>query len=168
MPSTECLQDELDDKPNLSTATQSTLHAPDLKLAACVRCYLSRSTLGADLRPSQRLNHFPASLYVTLHWQLAGTTDLAWMGDDELIPQGVFSMSFCGPRTVPFCSRNPGPARAFSVAMMPDAVQALTGLEMSTLVNQVQPLHQVLPPAWQAMAHGCPERRRRQPTHRHL
>ena len=152
MLSTDCLNDKLKDKPGLSPATQAALHAPDLKLAACVRCYLSRSTLGAALRPSQRLNHFPSSVYVTLNWHLAGTIDRAWMGEDEWVPQGIVGTSFCGPRTVPMCSRNPGPVHTFSVALMPDAVQALTGLDMSAHVNQAHPLHQVLDANWQAMA----------------
>ena len=137
---------------SLSTVTQSALRAPDLKLAACVRGYISRNTLGAELLPSQRLNHFPASVYVTLNWHLVGTVDLAWMGDEEVVPQGHVGMSFCGPRTVPFCARNPGPVHTFSVVLMPDAVQAITGLEMGPWVNRVQPLHQVLDREWQAMA----------------
>jgi len=132
-------------------ATRSALIAPSLALSSCVRAYITRSTVGAVLRPEQRLNHFPASPLCGLFWLIEGESLIVRRGDDELC-QPVPVVSFAGPHTVPMVSGNPGPVRAIMLGLFPQALQALTGLDLSAWVNRVGPVDAVLDGAWQAMA----------------
>lgn len=140
------------DRPGLSTATHAALLNPSLSLASCVRAYLTRSTLGAELRPDQRHNHYAASLYPTILWRIDGDTDWVRMGGVQVMGPEADKITFCGPKTVPSETRNPGPVRIFSVALLPDALQAITRLDLSAHVNRVSPLDEVLGQDWQAMA----------------
>lgn len=135
----------------IAATTHTALLAPRLSLASCVRAHLVRSTLGVDLTPQQRHNHFPASPLCCLSWLIQGQSTLVRRGDDttdECVP----TLSLIGPHTVPCVSANPGPIQAFMVVLLPQAVQALTGVNLSALVNRVVPMDAVLDPAWMAMA----------------
>lgn len=132
-------------------ATHSTLIPPRLELASCVRAYLTRSTVGAALRPEQRFNHFPASPLCSITWLLQGESAVVRRGEDsvnELVP----GISFAGPHVVPVVSANPGPVRSFTLLLIPEAVRALTDLDLADLVDRVVPLHSVLDTAWQDLA----------------
>jgi AraC-like DNA-binding protein len=131
--------------------THTALLAPRLSLASCVRAYLVRSTLGADLSPQQRHNHFPASPYCCITWLLHGESTRISLGDDttnEPIP----TLSFIGSHTQPCVSANPGPVHAFMMVLLPQAVQALTGVDLPSLVNRAVPLESVVDDAWLGMA----------------
>ncbi len=130
--------------------THSALMAPSLALSSCVRSYVTRSTVGAELRPEQRYNHFPASPLCGIFWMLQGESRLVRRGDEEVC-EPVPALSFAGPHTVPCVSVNPGPVRAFMLGLMPQSVQALTGVDMAAFVNRVVPIDAVLDASWQAM-----------------
>jgi AraC-like DNA-binding protein len=49
-------------------------------------------------------------------------------------------------------SVNPGPVRAFMLGLLPQAFQALTGVDLSVFVNRVVPIEAVLDDAWLGMA----------------
>lgn len=132
-------------------ATHSALIPPRLALASCVRAYLTRSTVGAALRPEQRFNHFPASPLCSITWLLQGESAVLRRGEDsvnELVP----GISFAGPHTVPVVSANPGPVRSFTVLLIPEAVRALADIDLADLVDRVVPLHSVFDTAWQDLA----------------
>jgi AraC-like DNA-binding protein len=131
--------------------THAALLAPSLSLASCVRAYITRSTLGADLSPQQRLNHFPASPLCALMWLLQGDSTIIRRGD-ATISEDLPALSFFGPHTQPFVSANPGPVQAFMVVLVPQAVQALTEVNLSTLVNRIVPLESLFDSAWMDMA----------------
>lgn len=131
--------------------TTSALIAPSLALASCVRSYVTRSTVGAVLRPDQRYNHFPASPLCGIFWLLEGESVIVGRGA-EVVHERVPRLSVAGPHTVPMVSVNPGPVRAFMLGLLPQAFQAMTGLDLSTLVNRVLAVDAVLDGAWQAMA----------------
>ncbi|WP_394790528.1 helix-turn-helix domain-containing protein [Rhodoferax sp.] len=135
-----------------ATPTRATLIAPSPSLAACVRAYVGRSTLGADLQPLQRLNYYPATPLCGLSWYSHGECYLLPTGDDGAAPQLLPRMSFFGPQSQPTVSRNPGPAEGFMLMLMPDALHALTGVDVGALVDRSLPLHQVLDADWCAMA----------------
>lgn len=132
-------------------ATTSALMAPSLALSSCVRSYITRSTVGAELRPAQRYNHFPASPLCGIFWLLEGESLIVRRGE-AWVHEPVPRVSFAGPHTVPMVSVNPGPVRAFMLGLLPQAFQALTGLDLSTCVNRVAALDEVLEGPWQAMA----------------
>lgn len=140
--------------PFLTATTHSALYAPRLSLASCVRAYVTRSTLGVDLLPQQRHNHFPAAPNCAIHWIIEGASVIVRRGDDG-INEAVHALSFSGPTTTPVISVNPGPAQGFILVLVPDAVQAMTGVDISQFVNRLVSFNQVFNLAWQAMAHSA-------------
>lgn len=144
---------------SVGAPTQSALIAPSLALSSCVRSYITRSTVGAALRPDQRYNHFPASPLCGIFWLLEGESLIVRRGE-ESVNEPVPTLSFAGPHTLPTVSVNPGPVRAFMLGLLPQAFQALTGLDLSAWVNRVGPVDAVLDGSWQAMAgavQGAPD-----------
>lgn len=131
--------------------TQTALLAPRLSLASCVRAYVVRSTLGVDLSPPQRRNHFPASPYCSITWILHGESIRIRLGDAP-VHEPIPMVSLIGPHTEPCISANPGPVHALMVVLLPQAVQALTGLDLAAMVNRAVPLESALDAQWQAMA----------------
>ena len=140
-------------------ATHSALVAPRLSLASCVRGYVTRSTLGCELRPEQRHNYFFASPLCTITFFLQGASQVIRRGD-EVVAEPLPTIAFSGPQTLPFVSVNPGPVQVLVVSLTPAAVVAMTGIDLSGVVNRVLPLERVLDPSWQAMAQavlGAPD-----------
>ena len=136
---------------NQEAGTFSALVAPSLGLASCVRSYVMRSTMDAELRPEQRYNHFPASPLCGIFWLLEGESRVVRRGEswvDEPVPR----VSFAGPHTMPVISVNPGPVRAFMLGLLPQAFQALTGLNLANWVNRIAPLNEVFDDSWKSMA----------------
>lgn len=133
------------------TSTHSALIAPGLALSSCVRAYITRSTVGAELRPDQRYNHLPATPLCGIYWLLHGEGNIIRRGDRQ-VHERVPPLSFAGPHTLPTVSFNPGPVRCFTLGLMPHALQALTGVSMADYVDRVVPLHEVLDPSWQTLA----------------
>ncbi|MDD5332456.1 MAG: AraC family transcriptional regulator [Rhodoferax sp.] len=133
------------------TLPHSALIAPRLSLSSCVRAYLTRSTLGANLRPDQRNNYFPASPLCGITWVLQGEAQLIRRGN-EWVSEPVPTVSFAGPHTVPVVHANPGPVQAFMLALMPQALRAMAGVNIACHVNRIVPISSVLDASWQAMA----------------
>lgn len=131
------------------------LMAPSLGLASCVRAYVARSTVGVDLLPQERFNHFPASPLCGISWFMHGVADV--MPDDgrDAAPQRLPPISFFGPHTRPTVSHNPGPAHGFMLLMLPDALHAMTGVDVTLQVDRQSPLQQVLDADWCQMAQAA-------------
>ncbi|MDP3653428.1 MAG: helix-turn-helix domain-containing protein [Rhodoferax sp.] len=130
--------------------THAALIAPRLSLASCVRTYVTRSTLGAELRVEQRYNHFPAGAFCSMTWLLQGESTIIRRGD-ESIHEPLPKLAFAGPQTLPSVSVNPGPVSSFMVILIPAAVRALADVDLAALVNRVVPMETVLGAAWQAL-----------------
>jgi AraC-like DNA-binding protein len=128
------------------------LIAPAMGLGACVRAYISRSTIGVDLLPQERYNHFPASPLCGISWFSHGVADVMPGDGRDAAPQRLPAISFFGPHTRPSVSHNPGPAQGFMLLMLPDALHAMTGVDVAAQVDRQSPLHQVLDASWCQMA----------------
>lgn len=127
------------------------LWLPCWQLSRCVRAVVSRSTLGIgrDWPSEWHHNHFPASPLCTISWFFAGHSDLLEPGQAPLrLPQ----VSFAGPFTRPTHSRNSPEGHGMMLMLMPDALQALTGLDPARHLNRFVPLAEALDVSWQAMA----------------
>lgn len=131
------------------------LIAPGMGLGACVRAYISRSTLGVDLLPQERYNHFPASPLCGISWFTHGVADMLPADGSGDWLQRLPPISFFGPHTRPTVSYNPGPAQGFMLLMLPDALHAMTGVDVAAQVNRQSPLHQVLDASWCEMAQAA-------------
>jgi AraC-like DNA-binding protein len=134
--------------------TDTHLRLPRPALAGCVRAYVSRNTRGTDLAPHERLNHYPASPLCTLAWTIEGTGVLVSKGGVPVQQHVAQRVLLIGPHTVPSVTQNVGDVQLLMVFLMPDALHALTGIDVSTLVDSFVPLAQQLDASWQCMANA--------------
>ncbi len=136
----------------LVARTHTSLHAPRASLASCIRAYITRSTMDAPpMSERQRHNHYPAASFCTITWYLNGQAVLVRLGDDEInVP--LSAVNFNGPRTMPGVSYNPGRVEMLMLALLPEAVHAFTGIDMTTYVNRSLPFDEVFDSDWRAMA----------------
>jgi AraC-like DNA-binding protein len=126
---------------------RSRLVLQPMALSSCVHSTIVRDTRGTVLAPAQRLNYFPASPLCGIFWLLEG--DAVVVRRDGLeVSEASPRITFAGPHTVPMVSANPGPVHAFLLGLLPQAVQAMTGLDLATLVNRTLPLEAVLQGPW--------------------
>lgn len=132
-------------------ATVARLIVPSLALAGCVRACLWRDTRAAGpLSAAQRDSHFAATPLCGLTWTLEGG---GWevRADGQLQPIEHRAL-LGGPRSRPAHFRSDGGILSFMVALQPEAMQALTGLDLSALVDRYLPIEQLLPDeAWREL-----------------
>ncbi|HYE70344.1 MAG TPA: helix-turn-helix domain-containing protein [Aquabacterium sp.] len=127
--------------------------APRVALASCVRAYLTRSTLHcAPLPPDQCANRFPAHAYCSLTWFIEGAPVLTAPAGDAWFDRRLPHVVFSGPRSQPLVVRHDGPMQAFTLALYPQAVHALTGLRIAEHLDRFTPVDELLPPPWQALS----------------
>lgn len=141
------------DDASLVSQTSTGLHVPASSLCSCIRAYVTRSTLDAPhMTASQRRNHFSAAPFCVMSWVLQGESVLIRQGDTETdiaLPRPV---SFGGVRTEPVVTANPGGVDLFMVILLPEALHALTGIDMAAHTNRASPFEEVFNTEWQAMA----------------
>lgn len=140
-------------QPALAALNQATvqLWLPRVSLSRCIRAALARSTVGVGRHwpAAWHHNHFPASPYCTIGWFFQGDTDHLF---DDRPPERLPRLYFAGPFNHPTRSRNTAEGHGMILMLLPDAMQALTGLNPAAHVNRVLPAEQVLAPDWLAMA----------------
>lgn len=124
---------------------------PRRSLASCVRAIVVRSTLGCALPDEQRLNRYPSTEFPALFLQLAGESVMVEPWVPEMVcPEGGALLS--GGQTRPTASGNPGPVHFMTVLFFPAALHRLTGIDMSTIVDQFLPLDGLLGAEWLQLA----------------
>jgi AraC-like DNA-binding protein len=126
------------------------LWLPPLGLAGCVRAAMLRDTRGRALEAAQLDNYFPAGPLVKLSWWFSGDSMWVTQPGFSVSPPGyrVEPLLLSGPFTLPAHTRNTGPVHMLMLMFPPDAFQALTGIVVPALVNQVVPAKTVLPRDW--------------------
>ena len=132
------------------------LWLPRFSLSHCVRAVIARSTvgLGRDWPAEWHHNHFPASPLCALSWFFHGHSELLPLdGPPERLPPVYLS----GPFTRPTRSRNTPEGHGMMLMLLPDALQALTGIDPSALVNRCVPAEDWLDADWLAMARAVRE-----------
>jgi len=135
----------------LPAGTRAELRLPRPSLGACVRGYIGRGAGGVTLTHAQRITRFPASPLVGLTWFVQGECRLfPWdaatppEGGGELLPRVVFG----GPHDGPSISAASPDAEAFMLVLLPDAFQALTGVDPGAWRNRTVAAHALLPADW--------------------
>ncbi|MBI3157672.1 MAG: hypothetical protein HYZ20_20030 [Burkholderiales bacterium] len=131
---------------------------PGMELSRCVRAVLSRDTRHCRLDSRQRLAYTPMSPLCTISWRFVGSSERldGIVGDPALVARQPLRMRFHlgGPRTAAQTWWNPGPVHLMRVAMMPDALRALTGVEPQQLVDRDVDAAEFLPLDWQPWLHA--------------
>lgn len=138
--------------------TQNRLWLPRLSLTQCLRAVLTRNTLGVALTDAQRFNYFPASPLCSLSlWFEGETLQLPFSATaasmEEALPMPG-RVVFGGPHNRPSLSWNVGSGHGMMLAFMPDALQALTGIQPDAYLNQLVDAQTVLPADWMALCHS--------------
>ena len=119
---------------------------PHSALAGCVALAVARDTCKGTFTPAERLNYFPATPFVSLSLFLLGETILpSRTKDSEGRISRLPDIAVFGPQRGPVVTLNPGPVTALTVAIFPDAFQALTGTQISDLVDRNCAAQDVLP-----------------------
>jgi AraC-like DNA-binding protein len=132
------------------------LWLPHPSLSLCVRAIVARSTLtiGRDWPDSWLYNHCPATPLCSIGWFLSGRLELIDEGrpaadrSGQRLPQAYFS----GPLTRPTVFRITPEAHGLVLMMLPDAIQALTGLNPADWVNRFDALPAGLGTDWQVLS----------------
>ncbi len=135
---------------NLHPDTVAQLLVPGLSLAGCLQAHIWRDTTrAAVLSEEQRSSNFPATTFAGLSWSLEGE---GWevREDGSLWPLPARAL-LVGPRTKPVRYRSKAGTRTFLTALSPDAFHALTGLDLSAMLDRVEPIDAMLGPDWQAL-----------------
>jgi AraC-like DNA-binding protein len=132
----------------MALTTISEITWPRPGIAGCAFCRIVRDTRGVTLDQAQRFNFFPASPVCSVAWLFAGDCHLI-DGPDQMerpwtgatLPR----LAFFGPQLGPLASWNPGETYAMTIAFYPDALSAMTGLDLSPFAGRMVPAEEVLP-----------------------
>ncbi|QPF71981.1 helix-turn-helix transcriptional regulator [Roseateles sp. DAIF2] len=128
--------DESDATAALHPDAVARLLVPGLALAGCLQAHLWRdTTCCASLSAAQRGSCFPATPLCGLTWVLAGEGEQLDEAGRSLGPLSG-PVLITGPRSRPAFYRAAGPTRCFMTAIMPDALRALTGLDIAALCDR--------------------------------
>ncbi|MCV2358147.1 MULTISPECIES: helix-turn-helix domain-containing protein [Roseateles] len=135
---------------DLHPDTVARLLAPSLGLSGCVHAYIWRDTTrAAHLTEEQRSGWFPATPFCGLSWTIEGCgSQVLGEGALQALPSGGLIF---GPRSSPVQFRSAAGARIFMVAILPESLHALTGLDLSLLVDRHGSIDALLGPDWQAL-----------------
>ena len=102
-------------------------------VAGCVFCMIVRDTRGVALDHAQRFNFFPATPLCSVAWTFVGDCQLIDQPDQMKRPwtgARLPDLAFLGPQLGPLISWNPGEAYGITVTFYPDALSAMTGLDL--------------------------------------
>lgn len=120
---------------------------PRPSLAGCILATFVRDTRGCDLTSAQRMNYFAASPYCGISWFIEGQAHPVGWGEGTESPAArpaLPRLLFHGPHRSPSIGWNPGPVYAMLTLLHADAVAALTGIDISTMIDRVVPVDDVL------------------------
>src|SRR5437868_2589375 len=131
----------------MAPTTLSEIMWPRPAVADCIFCMIVRDTRGVTLDHDQRFNFFPASPVCSVTSVIAGDwhlIDRPEQMDDPGSGAKLPGLSFAGAQLRPPVSWNPGEICAITIAFYPDALSAMTGLDLSPFTGRIVPA-EVLP-----------------------
>lgn len=121
---------------------------PPWGLSACIRAALGRNTQGMTLSEAQQHSHYPVTPLFSINVLFSGFAELAGpagQGYADAPRQRLPALSVSGPQTKPLTVVYGPQVHGVMMVVYPDAWQALTGLEVSSLVDRVVDARDVLP-----------------------
>ena len=120
---------------------------PPWGLSACFCAALGRNIQGLLLTESQRWAHYPVTPLCSINLMFDGTAELAssvGTGYAEAPRRQLAAMTVSGPQTCPRSILYTPNAHGVMIVFYPDAWSQLTGMAVTTLVNQVVDAREVL------------------------
>jgi AraC-like DNA-binding protein len=137
------------------TSPISEFVRPRPAFADCLSPMVVRDTRGCALDQTQRFNFHPASLFPAVAWTFAGDWHVIDQPDQMERPwTGPWcpNFAFTGAQLGPKISWNAGDVYAVFVAFYPDALSAMTGLDLSSFTGRTVLAEEALP---QPMLEAC-------------
>jgi hypothetical protein len=137
------------------TSPISEFVRPRPALVGCIGPMVVRDTRGCALDKTQRFNFHPASLFPAVAWTFAGDWHVIDQPDQMERPwtgARCPNFAFTGARLGPKISWNAGDVHAVFVAFYPDALSAMTGLDLSSFIGRTVLAEEALP---QPMLEAC-------------
>jgi AraC-like DNA-binding protein len=120
---------------------------PRAALAGCIFGAFLRDTRNYPLEHEQRFNHFAAAPYCCLTWFFEGQAHIVdWPSGahDPASQPPMYSVVLSGPQRKPTTSWNPGPINAMTLVLYPDALAALSGMDVSKTRDCIVPVDTLL------------------------
>jgi AraC-like DNA-binding protein len=130
------------------TSTISQVVLPRPALAGCIVGMLVRDTRGCALDQAQRFNFYPAAAIPAVGWRFAGDTHVIDQpGQMERPWTGARApnFAFAGARLGPTITWNPGEVYGVNISFYPDALSAMTRLDLSSFSGRIVPGEEALP-----------------------
>lgn len=123
------------------------LHLPRPALGACIYLGVERDTRGLQLTDAQWFNYYPASPLPMISWIFQGNLHMvqaptSTSSAPSLAP-ALARVVLAGPHRKPSASWSPGAVHALSVSFYPEALSALFGINVASLVDKIVPLDSV-------------------------
>ena len=113
---------------------------PRSSLAGCILGTFVRDTRGCELTPAERMNFFSASPYCSVSWFIEGQAHIVDWSPAEKKPTSTTALPkllFTGPQRRPIASWNPAPVYALITIFHADAIAALAGIDISTMLDRI-------------------------------
>ena len=125
----------------------ASMIAPRRTLVSCVPAYIVRNTL-ATARPG--FNRYPATPLCSVCWMLQGPTVVVHHSTvSQEVNAAAGNAVFSGPQPHPWTTWNAEPAHFFVAMFYPDALHALSGVDMAAQVGQFVAAGDLLGAPWQ-------------------
>lgn len=121
---------------------------PPWGLSACIRAVLARNTQGLRLSEAQRHSHYPVTPLCAINVLFSGSAEWAGPAGQGLADaprQRLPTLTVSGPQTQPLTVMYGPQTHGVMLVVYPDAWQALTGMAVTRLVDQVVDARDVLP-----------------------
>lgn len=122
---------------------EDRLILPPAGLAGCVFAALLRDTRGRALAGRDLYNHFPASPLYSVSWVFEGALHRVIAGKIAADPMPRITVA--GPQGAPVVSWSPGPVRALTLGIYPEAWAVLSGQAPGAMLDESGALADVLP-----------------------
>ena len=126
----------------------SQIRWPRATAADSILCTIVRDTRGVPLDHAQRYNFFPATPLCCVTAVFAGDWHVIERDEEMERPwtgTKVPGLAFSGPQPQPPMSWNPGATFAAMIVLYPDALAAVTGIDLSPFTGRVVAAERALP-----------------------
>lgn len=123
------------------------LMLPRAALSGSVFIAVERDTRGLALRPTERLNWYPATPMASISWVFEGSLHLVASDRIDRAPSSAPALPrlmISGPHRGPSISWSPGGVHALTVAFLPHALASWLTVPFERLVDQTWALHEAV------------------------
>jgi hypothetical protein len=133
--------------PETEEPPSAQLLLPRPHMSGLIFAAVVRDTRSKPLPDEDRFNFFPASPFCSVSWIFEGQCYLSREAKASTGPDGktlLPELLFSGPNRAPGVTWNPAAVFAMTISFYPEAWQALTGLDLTEVVDRNLPLESLV------------------------